>query len=675
MTMSGNRFVVVLAPIVTALLLAASGSLLPGILRQSDDHVLRYTNTSVEGAPPIVVIGTTIGALRGLVVDYLWIKANAMKEKGLFYEAMSAVWSFHGHNMAYNISVATNTREERWEWVNAGIRLVRDQGLRYNPNDMALHRELAFWLSHKIEGVADDAHLYYKLEFSREWHLLLGPPPEGYEERKAWIKQIADAPETLTAAEQRTPGVEALVERLRAAFPKDQLKTRFKLDGQFLREYWLWQAVKEQSMAAKILGIEQNLRENSRYFATFDDIASDPAMQPAWTTLIAHVRKRVLKDDYNMDPELMSRYTAELGPIDWRHGQAHALYWARKGSEAGRGRLSDDDIYISLNNDSQQMTAMQDLARSGRISYDPLSREEMPGRFPDPRWIDVIDKQFDYFYAKHINVRGAGGERFINFLQNFLGSAICEWFREGETDKAQKLMDRLKFLFGGTSGSMFRNPKWELPLDVFVHNETIGEYERQPHLAPRDVSASLRYGYKVGILNGRPEVLRGAFIFAGQVTHWFKTNSWNDYKTKFGEGRIADIVADLDESADLAYLQMIVDPGIRLIDRISIWNATDRVEAEVLRQLPPEVLKRQTPLFRALTYDRAKPILERQFMANELSRQMTFDQAFPAPPGLDAARKFLLDRQQNREREREEIKKRDPFTRMSRAAGCTWAAS
>ena len=142
MTMSGNRFVVVLAPIVTALLLAASGSLLPGILRQSDDHVLRYTNTSVEGAPPIVVIGTTIGALRGLVVDYLWIKANAMKEKGLFYEAMSdaelitklqprfgAVWSFHGHNMAYNISVATQTPQERWQWVSAGIALLRDRGV------------------------------------------------------------------------------------------------------------------------------------------------------------------------------------------------------------------------------------------------------------------------------------------------------------------------------------------------------------------------------------------------------------------------------------------------------------------------------------------------------------------------------------------------------------------
>src|SRR5688572_8391741 len=218
--MTTDRIVQLVGGIVMALALTISGSMLPRILNQADESVLRYTNVSVEGAPPIVVVGTAIGALRGLVVDYLWLKANAMKEKGLFYEAMAdadlitklqprfaQVWSFHGHNMTYNISVATHTQQERWEWVNAGIRLVRNEGLRYNPNDMLLHRELAFWLGHKIEGVSDDAHLYYKREFCREWHMLLGQPPEDTAEHLAWIKEIADAPETLMAAERKTAGV------------------------------------------------------------------------------------------------------------------------------------------------------------------------------------------------------------------------------------------------------------------------------------------------------------------------------------------------------------------------------------------------------------------------------------------------------------------------------------
>ena len=116
-------------------------------------------------------------------------------------------------------------------------------------------------------------------------------------------------------------------------------------------------------------------------------------------------------------------------------------------SEAGAGRVREYDINIVLNNDSAQMQAMQDLARFGRISYDPFS-EELPGRFPDPRWIDTIDRLFEPMYIKHINVPGAGGERFITFLQNFMSSAVREWYRAGETERAQAGMARLDSLFG-----------------------------------------------------------------------------------------------------------------------------------------------------------------------------------------------------------------------------------
>ena len=127
-----------------------------------------------------MAVGTAIGALRGLVVDVLWIKVNLMKEEGDYFEVMAlsdlitklqprfaAVWAYHGHNMAYNISVATHTLEERWDWVRAGVRLVQNEGLRHNPDDLVLHKELAFWYAHKIEGNSDDAHLFYKRVHAR----------------------------------------------------------------------------------------------------------------------------------------------------------------------------------------------------------------------------------------------------------------------------------------------------------------------------------------------------------------------------------------------------------------------------------------------------------------------------------------------------------------------------
>ncbi|MCI0629929.1 MAG: hypothetical protein L0Y44_04665 [Phycisphaerales bacterium] len=669
--MSPSRIIQLVALAVMILALIGAGSLLPGIVQRSDDRALRYTNVSVEGAPPIVVVGTAIGALRGLIVDYLWIKANAMKEKGLYYEAMAdadlitklqprfaAVWAFHGHNLAYNISVATNTKQERWEWVNAGIRLVRNQGLRYNPNDMLLHRELSFWFGHKIEGVSDDAHLYYKREFCNEWHHLLGQPPEEAAAHLAWIKAIADAPETLGAAEQRTPGVAALVERLTAAYEQRKDQIRFTLNKDFLTHYVRWQAVKQQSGAAKALGIDREAALDP-FFVAMDSLATDPNLSQVWDTLLAHVRKRVLVDEYNMDPQLMYRYELELGaPIEWRHGQAHALYFARRGAEFGQGRLSNEDLYIGLNNDSQQIQAMQDLARFGRISFDPFSNE-LPGRFPDPRWIDVIDRQFEYFYKKHDDLRGAGGERFIVFLQNFMGSAICYWYRAGEIGRAQALLNRLHGLFGSGPTA---TTKYIQPLDTFVWAETEDQYQAQPHLAPRDIAASLNYGLKLGIVRNQPEVLVNSLKFTHQVTDWFKGNHWNEYTDRYGEARIADIIGSVEDSAEIAYLQTMLDPTLTLDERSVLWLQTDRVEAEVIRD-DPKLLGRTAPAFRALVYDRMVPMLQMQYQGSEVSANRTFEELFPPPPNLEQQRILLEQRKKDREKKMQEIRERDPFQR------------
>ena len=117
----------------------------------------------------------------------------------------------------------------------------------------------------------------------------------------------------------------------------------------------------------------------------------DPAVQDAWETLIAFVRRRVLIDEYNMDPQLMYEYTRDLGPIDWRNGHAHALYWSRRGSQLGESRVAnEDDIYKIINNDRIQLQAMQGLARYGRMTFDPFSHD-LPSRFAEPRWIDTIE--------------------------------------------------------------------------------------------------------------------------------------------------------------------------------------------------------------------------------------------------------------------------------------------
>ncbi len=456
------------------------GNVLSRLTAVSEEHVLRYTDVGVDGAPPIVALGTAMGALRGVIVDYLWIKVHLMKQKGLYYEVMadadlitklqprfSAVWAFHGHNMAYNISDAHNTEEERWEWVKQGIDLIRNRGLRYNPNDLQLHRELAFFFAHKIEGVSDDAHLYYKRELAREWNEVLGPPPPGWRQRIEWMKTVADAPATFDLLVREIPEVETLFEKLRAELDPYEDEYHFSLDKSFLKAYAEWAAIKGQSTYAKIFDFESSTRRNNPVFVVFDAVASDPAYTNAWSALLAHVRKRVLLDDYNMDPQLMYEYTRDFGPIDWRHGQAHALYWSLKGSKSeDRIALNEDDVYRIVNNDRLTLQAMQGLARWGRITFDPFSTDWV-SRLPDPRWIGVIDRYWEQYSLKHRNTRGTGADMFMAVHKNFLSSSVRELYRSGEEGLAQHYLDRLNELYGMGNPQM-PDPLYAQPLDVFV---------------------------------------------------------------------------------------------------------------------------------------------------------------------------------------------------------------
>ncbi|MFO0376359.1 MAG: hypothetical protein ACK51N_04855, partial [bacterium] len=180
--MKRDSNVILLAVAVIVVGLGASCLLAVQIAASAGRHQLVYTDRAEEGITPEEALGIAAGAFRGVVVNFLWIRAQELKQDGKHYEAVDLaktitrpqprfprVWAFHAWNLAYNISVATQTPGERWQWVNAGIRLLRDQGIPANPSDMLLHRELAWIFLHKIQGMADDANGHYKRAMAYEW--------------------------------------------------------------------------------------------------------------------------------------------------------------------------------------------------------------------------------------------------------------------------------------------------------------------------------------------------------------------------------------------------------------------------------------------------------------------------------------------------------------------------
>jgi hypothetical protein len=89
--------------------------------------------------------------------------------------------------MAYNISVkfkenAPGDFTDRWRWVERGIELLRDDGLRYNPNDVLIHRELAWDFQHKIGANLDDGNVFYKQQWALEMAPFFGPDGTNFTE-------------------------------------------------------------------------------------------------------------------------------------------------------------------------------------------------------------------------------------------------------------------------------------------------------------------------------------------------------------------------------------------------------------------------------------------------------------------------------------------------------------
>ena len=145
---------------------------------------------ALKGASPGFMLAVTaLGGFRGVLVDLLWSRAVDLQDRGAYFEIaqladwitklepdLTGVWTFHAWNMAYNIGYTFPDPRDRWRWVKNGISLLRDEGLEVNPADGGLCLELGWIYQHKIGGIFDTAHPYFKAQLAAEMDSALGGP-------------------------------------------------------------------------------------------------------------------------------------------------------------------------------------------------------------------------------------------------------------------------------------------------------------------------------------------------------------------------------------------------------------------------------------------------------------------------------------------------------------------
>lgn len=542
--MNLDRRIQVAAAATLVLSLLASAWLSTAATAEAGRAQLSYADQAVEGDPPEVALGIALGALRGLFVNYLWIRANKLKEEGKYYEAIELsstitrlqprfprVWGFHAWNMAYNISVATHTASERWQWVKAGVDLLRKEAIPRNPNDVVLHRELAWIFVHKIQGHADDANHYYKREMAREWTIILGEPPrlDGTREQNrdtmaAWLEPVVRSPATLqgvierertdllAAAEaQNRPPAEPKVAELAERIEKE---ARLPLDKHLLRFVELRRAwVNAWYIAEK--GYRSELRDADRNEA-LDRLMGDESYADAWSRLLNFVRRKVIIESEGMEPDRMLRYTRKFGPLDWRHPASHSLYWAARGVDEGLERQGTT-TFDTLNTDRIIMHSIQELYRFGSINYDILTNEYFALNNPD--WIDAYGEVLEEV-VKRGGIASDTQQRVYTTYsagyENFLKDVIRVCYRRGDLASAEKYHRRLRTWSGLNLNDEDTLARLKLPLAEFVEEE-LKDRLSTPHVALEEMESAITDAFLRGIGQRKHDVFKRQIEYAQRI--------------------------------------------------------------------------------------------------------------------------------------------------------------
>ena len=421
-------------------------------------------NEPLENAPPSLAFATVaMGAFRGLVVDILWMRADKLKEEGQFFDAkqlaewittlqprFAAVWEFHAWNMAYNISVAipASQPEQRWRWVRNGYELLRDKGIPINPRALPLYRELARIFQHKLGGVSDDAHKYYKLQLAEAIGPLLGSEDNHLSASdNAFFDALIAAP-TEWAQIIADPNVAPFIKALQ------EVGEPFTGEQKLLQNY---------------------LALRGSNATRFPQAAFDAVDRFRGTTALQRfdlfAKAYELRHTWKLEPARMREVSREYGPIDfadpnvhlpldWRHPDSHAIYWALKGLSVAK-EINDPEVQRYETN-TQRIVAhsLQNLFRYGKIMIltrpaEVIEREIQaadPGvpilhndifLGPDLRMFDPYNKAILAIiagYEEDTTTR----ESLENGHRNMLKNAVLSFYQAGLRGEATKIYNQLR---------------------------------------------------------------------------------------------------------------------------------------------------------------------------------------------------------------------------------------
>ncbi|MCW8129416.1 MAG: hypothetical protein KIS92_03450 [Planctomycetota bacterium] len=592
--------------VAAAAFVTLASTLMPGINAQREALNLTVDPKVMENLPPeIAFTQAALGSFRGLAVDYLWIRLQQLKDQGKHYEAMElsrwitklqprfvSVWDFHAWNMAYNVSEAVRTPEEKWRWVQAGIRLLRDEGIPLNASSPKLYEVLAWIYFHKIGKYSTFAQDYYKLRHAMEWHELLGAMPKGSAQAAVdWFRPIAEAPPSFEQLLAKYPDLARQAEALK--------EMNLKPDRELLYQIVFLQADAGMADAeGNLVGAVEGSKltpEGAKLMAWM----KEPAIAEERAALLAFVRARILREEYHMDPAFMLELHQSLGPIDWRHPAAHTVYWSLLGARKTAERPGVD-LYDLMSADRMVVSGLKDLVFGGSVSFDPITNYY--SLIPEPLLLDAYEKA--YMEAQQRLNKGAQYEGALREnYRGFLMQAVSMAYFYGSQEMAQRYYAKLREEFG-------HKGDYTRPIESFVMSELLKGNERLETVKPA-IQGFLYRAFEQGYSAGRGDLAKRFLTFAKQLYDHFQ---------------------ELQRNAGVSFVKQDLPPFPAVVADAARQYLLDaalphRVRARVWRMLPLDLRQTIFDTIQGPLYEDAR----RKSVNPEL--------AYPEPEGLEEIRK------------------------------------
>ena len=355
------------------------------------------------------VAGVALGPLKGLLVDILWWRSERFMEDKEFFEALQladwitslqptypSVWSYQGFNLAFNISHNFSDLDERWNWIYEGIKLLRNKGLKYNP-DWYKNRDIRFELVHifyrKIEGISD----VESKKFQDMWTLEMMKYFERGNRRE--LELLADAPKTFEKLLEN-PGVK-------------------KIADQYL---------------AQGKDLKAEIEVNPPTYASFKaDIKENRSYNKAIFDIIMFLRRKAIETDLNMDVDRLLKTDIEYGPLDWRTHQAQIIYW-------GSVQNFDQFLLNTVNYSEYVRAAMLSSFFNGRIIF-----SDDKSYFLRSHNIEILPKVHNFFdfllYESGLDENSKEFKRIDRIHRDFLERAIVITYTYNQIEASKELFE------------------------------------------------------------------------------------------------------------------------------------------------------------------------------------------------------------------------------------------